>query len=144
MDINQFLVEDVNGSLIELSYMCENTEQIWMVMVEDILTPEFETLIGKREAENDVFPSHPGHFEPITEDEAINQIGYMKPETIIDLDEYSAFNIRVFQEMTKAFEELPWDQNHPLQYFDFLDILQEAEMIEYDDMGIPRFLEDDA
>lgn len=108
--INQFLVEDLNGCIVEVAYLCSNPKQIWLVMIEDVV-PEG--------CDPDLF---------------------YKPDQIMSFNEYSKFSIEVFQELARTYEEMPWDGHVVTTYEDFMSVLSDAEVIEYDSDGHPYFV----
>lgn len=154
--IRQFLVEDVSGSLIELAYFIDNPEQFWVVMIEDILTSDYEAWFEKapyyrdpdgmirfygEEYEQPEGYQTKAQIYDFSLEEVKERVGYIPPDTFVGYDEYCDFNLKVFVEMARAFNDHQWNAQHPVQYNDFLDILYDAEMIEYDSEGIPRWRE---
>ena len=118
MSIKQFLVEDLDGSLIEVSFMEDNPKQIWLVMKSDIMA-EWAKGVDTLES---------------------NGLWY-KPDTFIDFAEYTDFSIRVFQEMARSFNELEWSTSTITQYSLFFDILKEADVVRYNEEGHPIFID---
>lgn len=118
-DLDCFLVEDINASIIQVWYNTDNTDNIFFVMKHDILE-QLKNNIG---------------------DELSDDIGFYDTDALIDFKEFDRFMIRVYQELSKVHSEAPWPEEEIISYFEFIETLDDAEMIEYDERGIPHFVE---
>lgn len=119
MSIEHFLVEDLDGSIIQINYLTDNPSQFWLTMKQDIV--------------NDVVDINDKSFENW------HDISY-KEDQIINNDDYCDITLRVFKEMSITFNELPWNPQEIMIYNEFLDILLESGMIEYNKSGVPIFI----
>lgn len=118
MSINHFLVQDLDGSIIQVAFLVDNPKQIWLVMKSDVMAEWAKT--SNMDTADDM---------------------WYKPDTIIDFAEYSGFSIKVFQEMAKSFNELEWDRETITEYSVFVDVLREANVVRYNEDGRPTFLD---
>lgn len=114
--IENFKVKDIYGNMIEVVYDREDYTNYHLVMIKDNSTPF-----------------------PITKGDLLSDLGYyLKPDTFIEPEFYSIFELRVFEYMARTNYELEWNVPY-IDYVDFLRLLEEAEEIYYDKEGLPHF-----
>jgi len=115
MMIEDFTLKDIYGSIVEVVYDTEDLDNFHMIMIRDHMTTWAENL-GKN---------------------SVN-LGYIQPDTFVNKDMYTNFEIRVIRMMIETNSEIPWPDY--IDYVDFLNLLIELDEIEYDEQGIPHFL----